>query len=86
MSHADALGAADRVCIFLDDSALAVPIALERADGNWGPTVRRLGGHYASAHATVPTLAAAFDEHLALACQRQRTWVDYWRGWPLVVT
>ena len=83
LRHADAFDSADRVRIFLDDSA---PTALERADGNWGPAIRRLGGHHASASATVTTLAAAFDEHLAPACRQPRTRADYWRAWRLVVT
>jgi hypothetical protein len=84
LSHADAFGAASRARIFMDDSS---PAALERADGSWGPAVRRLGSHHASAHATVATLAAAFDEHLSSACRQSRTRVDYWRpghgGWLL---
>jgi hypothetical protein len=51
-------GAVDRARILLDDSA---PTALERADGSWGPALRRLGSHHASAGATVAALAAAFD-------------------------
>ena len=83
LSHADALSAADRARIFLDDSART---ALERADGNWGPAVGRLGVCHVSAHATVASLAAAFDEHLAPACRQPRTRADYWRAWRLVVT
>jgi len=83
LRHATTFGVADRASILLDDSA---PTALERADGNWGSAVRRLGGHIASAHATVASLAAAFDEHLAPACRQPRTRADYWRAWRLVVT
>ena len=53
LRHADAFGAADRDRILLDDSA---PTALERADGNWGPAVRRLVGHNAPNRVTVATL------------------------------
>jgi hypothetical protein len=74
LNHADALAAADRARILL-----------ERADGNRGPAVRRLGGHHASARATVATLAAAFDEHLAQACRQPRTRADYWRAWRWAV-
>ena len=83
LRHADAFGAADRDRILLDDSA---PTALDRADGNWGPAVRRLVGHNAPARVTVATLAAAFDEHLAPACRQPRTRADYWRAWRLVIT
>ncbi len=83
LRHSAAFSAVDRARIFLDDSA---PTALEHADGNWGPAVRRLGGHHASAGATVAALAAAFDEHLAPACRQPRTRADYWRAWRLVVT
>ena len=78
LRHADAFDAADRDRILLDDSA---PTALERADGNWGPAVRRLVGHNAPNRVTVATLAAAFDEHLAPACRQPRTRADYWRAW-----
>jgi hypothetical protein len=83
LRHATAFNAVDRARIFLDDSA---PTALEHADGNWGPAVRRLGSHHASAGATVAALAAAFDKHLAPACRQPRTRADYWRAWRLVVT
>jgi hypothetical protein len=83
LRQAAAFGAVDRARIFLDDSA---PTALERADGNWGPAVRRIGSRHASAGATVAALAAAFDEHLAPACRQPRTRADYWRAWRLVVT
>jgi hypothetical protein len=83
LRHADAFDAADRDRILLDDSA---PTALERADGNWGPAVRRLVGHNAPNRVTVATLAAAFDEHLAPACRQPRTRADYWRAWRLVIT
>ena len=83
LRHATAFSAVDRARIFLDDSA---PTALEHADGNWGPAVRRLGSHHASAGATVVALAAAFDKHLAPACRQPRTRADYWRAWRLVVT
>jgi hypothetical protein len=81
LGHVDAFGAANRDHIFLNDTAL------ERADGYWGPAVRRLVGHHASAHATVATLAAAFNEHFALACLQPRsTLSEYWRALRLVVT
>jgi len=83
LRRAATFGAVDRARILLDDSA---PTALEYADGNWGPTVRRLGSHHASAGATVAALAAAFDKHLAPACRQPRTRADYWRAWRLVVT
>jgi hypothetical protein len=83
LRHATAFNAVDRARFFLDDSA---PTALERADGNWGPALRRLGSHHASAGATVAALAAAFDKHLAPACRQPRTRADYWRAWRLVVT
>jgi hypothetical protein len=82
LTHADAFGAVDRARIFLDDSA---PTALERADGNWGPAVWRLGGQHASAHVTLATLAA-FDAHLAPSCRQPRTRADCWPTWRLVVT
>ena len=44
LRRAATFGAVDRARILLDDSA---PTALEYADGNWGPTVRRLGSHHA---------------------------------------
>ena len=69
--------------ILLDDSA---PTALERADGNWGPAVRQLGGPYVGADVSVQALAAAFDQYLAPACRQPRTRADYWRAWRLVVT
>jgi hypothetical protein len=78
LRHATAFNAVDRARFFLDDSA---PTALERADGNWGPALRRLGSHHASAGATVAALAAAFDKHLAPACRQPRTRADYWRAW-----
>jgi hypothetical protein len=83
LRHATAFNAVDRARFFLDDSA---PTALERADGNWGPALRRLGSHHASAGATVAGLAAAFDKHLAPACRQPRTRADSWRAWRLVVT
>jgi hypothetical protein len=83
LRHAAAFNAVDRARIFLDDSA---PTALEHADGNWGPAVRRLGSHHASAGATVAALAAAFDKHLAPSCRQPRTRADYWRARRLVVT
>ena len=83
LGHASAFDVPGRSRILLDDSA---PTALERADGNWGPAVRRLGAQHAQAHATVSTLAAAFDEHLAPSLLQPRTRADYWRAWRMVVT
>ncbi len=83
LRRAAAFGAVDRARVFLDDSA---PTGLEHADGNWGPTIWRLGSHHASASATVAALTAAFDKHLAPACRQPRTRADYWRAWQLVVT
>ena len=73
----------DRDRILLNDS---LPTALERADGNWGPAVRRLAGSRLDANTTVARLAAAFDRHLGPACRQPSTRADYWRAWRLVVT
>ena len=73
----------DKSRLFLNDTA---PTALERANGNWGPAVRRLCDAGASPSATVASLSAAFDQHLASASRQPRTRADYWRAWRLVVT
>ncbi len=80
-------GAADRES-FVIASSWITPTALERADRNWGPAVRRLVGHNALARVTVATLAAALDEHLAPACRQPRTGTraDYLLVWGLVIT
>ena len=83
LAHASAFAGVDRVRILLDDSA---PTALERADGNWGPAARRLGATGGGAGATVASLAAEFDRHLAPSIRQPRTRADYWRAWRLVVT
>ena len=83
LQHAVAFRVTGRERILLDDSA---PTALERADGNWGPAVRQLGGPYVGADVSVQALAAAFDQYLAPACRQPRTRADYWRAWRLVVT
>ena len=64
----------------------AAPTALERANGNWGPAVRRLCDAQATPAATISSLAAEFDRHLAPAVRQPRTRADYWRAWRLVVT
>jgi len=64
----------------------AAPTALERANGHWGPAVRRLCDAHASPAATIASLAADFDRHLAPAVRQPRTRADYWRAWRLVVT
>ena len=64
----------------------AAPTALERANGNWGPAVRRLCDAQATPAATIASLAAEFDRHLAPAVRQPRTRADYWRAWRLVVT
>jgi hypothetical protein len=69
--------------IFLNDTA---PTALERASGNWGPAVRSLCDAQASPAATVASLAAQFEQHLAPAIRQPRTRADYWRAWRMVVT
>ena len=68
--------------ILLNDSALT---ALERADGNRGPEVWRLSGPLGDCNATVASLSAAFDQHLASACRvtadnRARGRNTGWRG------
>ena len=73
----------DKSRIFLNDTA---PTALERANGNWGPAVRGLCDARANPGATVASLSAEFDRHLAPACRQPRTRADYWRAWRLVVT
>jgi hypothetical protein len=83
LAHASAFAGVDRGRILLDDSA---PTALERADGNWGPAARRLGATGGGAGATVASLAAEFDRHLAPSIRQPRTRADYWRAWRLVVT
>jgi hypothetical protein len=81
--HASAFCGVDRERILHDDSA---PTALERADDNWGPVARWLGGLDEGAAATVTTLAANFDRHLAPAIRQPRTQANYWSAWRLVVT
>lgn len=83
LHHAVAFAHVDRVRLLHNDSA---PTALELADGNWGPAVRRLAGSTAMPDSTIARLAAAFDQHLAPSCMRPRTRADYWRAWRLVVT
>ena len=83
LSHLEVFSEVDRDRLLFDDSA---PTALERADGNWGPAVRRLSDKPAEGGTTVATLAAAFDRHLGPACRQPRTRADYWRAWRLVVT
>jgi hypothetical protein len=68
--------------IFLNDTA---PTALERASGNWGPAVRNLCDAQASPAATVASLAAQFEQHLAPAIRQPRTRADYWRAWRMVL-
>ena len=74
---------ADEARLFLNDAA---PTHLERANGHWGPAVRSLCDSQANPTATVASLAAAFDRHLAPAIRQPRTRADYWRAWRLVVT
>ena len=81
-AHASAFAGVDRERIPLDDAA---PTALERADGNWGPAARRLGATGGGAGATVASLAAESDRHLAPSIRQLRTRADYWRAWRLVV-
>jgi hypothetical protein len=83
LAHASAFAGVDRGRILLADSE---PTALERADGNWGPAARRLGAPGGGAGATVTSLAAEFDRHLAPSIRQPRTRADYWRAWRLVVT
>ena len=80
---AGAFSGVDKSRIFLNDTA---PTALERANGNWGPAVRGLCDARANPGATVASLSAEFDRHLAPACRQPRTRADYWRAWRLVVT
>ena len=80
---ASAFAGVDKSRLFLNDTA---PTALERAKGNWGPAVRGLCDAGASPAATVASLSAAFDQHLAPAGRQPRTLADYWRAWRLVVT
>jgi hypothetical protein len=77
LAHASAFAGADRERILLDDSA---PTAFERVDGNWGPAARRLGATGGGAGATVASLAAEFDRHLAPSIRQPRTRADYWRA------
>ena len=83
MLHAIAFRVTGRERILLDDSAC---MALERADGNWGPAVRQLDGPLAGTDVSVRALAAAFEQHLAPACRQPRMQADYWRACRLVVT
>ena len=64
-----------------NDSA---PTVLEAADGNWGAAQAALGGP--SLTASLASLAAAFDQHLAPACRQPNTRYDHWRSWCLVLT
>ena len=66
-----------------DDPA---PTALERANGNRGPAVRRLISPLVDGNKTVAPLAAAFDQTMAPACRQPRTRAYYCRAWRLVVT
>jgi hypothetical protein len=64
-----------------NDSA---PTVLEAADGNWGAAQASLGGP--ALGASITSLAAAFDQHLAPACRQPNTRYDHWRSWCLVLT
>ena len=64
-----------------NDSA---PTVLEAADGNWGAAQAALGGP--ALVASIASLAAAFDQHLAPACRQPNTRYDHWRSWCLVLT
>ena len=83
LHHAAAFAGVDRHRLLRNDST---PTALETADGNWGPAIRRLAVATARPDTTIDRLAEAFDHHLAPSCMRPRTRADYWRAWRLVVT
>ena len=67
--------------ILHNDSA---PTALEAADGNWGAAQAALGGP--ALGASLASLAAAFDQHLAPARRQPSTRLEHWRAWSLVLT
>ena len=64
-----------------NDSA---PTMLEASDGNWGAAQAALGAP--SLSASLASLAAAFDQHLAPARRQPRTRLEHWRAWSLVLT
>jgi hypothetical protein len=85
LAHASASAGVYRERILCDNSA---PTALELADGNWGSMARRLppGRKGGGPGATVASLAARFDRHLAQSIRQPRTRADFWRAWRLVIT
>jgi len=56
-----------------------------RVSGNRGPAVRSLCDAHASPAATVASLAAQSEQHLAPAIRQPRTRADYWRSWRMVL-
>ena len=62
----------------------AAPTALEAAEGNWGAAQASIG--VPSLGASLSSLAAAFDQHLAPGCRQPTTRSEHWRSWCLVLT
>ena len=83
LSHLAIFSEIDKERVLWNDSA---PTALERADGNWGPAVRRLCNGAEGVNVTVAALTAAFNRYLGPAVRQPRTRADYRRAWRLVVT
>jgi hypothetical protein len=81
LSGSAAFAGLDAHRLLHNDSA---PTALERSEGKWGVAQAVLGGPALSASLT--SLVAAFDQHLAPARRQPRTRLEHWRAWSHVGT